>query len=278
MRKKRQRSNLDIYHVVMRGNDRQDIFIDDEDRNKSLKLFLSYIEEYNFSSLSHCLMDNHIHLVLKVKFELLSDAMNRLNQKFVIWYNNKYDRCGNLFQDRFGSEPANDEKTLLKMVRYVHNNPVKLGLVKSPEEYKWSSISHCFGGVGFTETEEVFKALQKVLRTDDFISFSLEKNNDDFLENVLKRRTRSDEEVRNEINNEFEIDFCKKMHFLNKAKRDSALLMLIQKGYPINQLSRITRFSRGLITRVLQNSTGSPGVAGSPGVDAPLPSSPCAPY
>ena len=86
-------------------------------------------------------MDNHIHLLLKESSEGLATMMKRINVSFAYYFNQKHQRIGHLFQDRFKSEPIENERYLLAVIRYIHNNPVKAGIVKKPEQYKWSSYN-----------------------------------------------------------------------------------------------------------------------------------------
>ncbi|WP_198543854.1 transposase [Petroclostridium xylanilyticum] len=84
-------------------------------------------------------MNNHIHLLLKEGKEAISQAMKRIGASYVYWYNMKYERYGHLFQDRYKSEKVEDDKYLLTVLRYIHQNPIKAGIVEEAIKYKWSS-------------------------------------------------------------------------------------------------------------------------------------------
>jgi putative transposase len=140
-RQARQRSESGIYHIIMRGINKQIIFEDDEDREK----FIGYLQYYkniaSYTIYGYCLMDNHIHLLIKEGKEPIGHTMKRIGVSYVAWYNRKYDRIGHLFQDRFKSEVVETDKYLLTVLRYIHQNPVKAGKEKSVENYKWSSYA-----------------------------------------------------------------------------------------------------------------------------------------
>jgi putative transposase len=85
-------------------------------------------------------MDNHVHLVLGGKLSELSEALRRINTKFAMGFNTQKDRIGHVFQGRFKSEPILDERHLLTVLRYIHNNPVKAGMIDNPDKYIWSSF------------------------------------------------------------------------------------------------------------------------------------------
>lgn len=137
----RHKSESGIYHIMLRGINQQTIFEDDEDYSK----FLSTLEKYKavsgYKVFAYCLMSNHIHILLKTDNEDLDLIMKRIAGSYVYWYNWKYYRKGHLFQDRFKSEPIDDEKYLLTVLRYIHQNPVKAKIVKNIDEYIYSSYN-----------------------------------------------------------------------------------------------------------------------------------------
>ena len=94
---------------------------------------------------SYCLMGNHLHLLLKAGSEPLSGLIKRMGIRFAAWYNHKYQRTGHLFQDRFRSEPVENDAYLLAVYRYIALNPVKAGLCSEPEDYPWCSYSAIAG-------------------------------------------------------------------------------------------------------------------------------------
>ena len=135
----RKKSASGIYHIMMRGINRQDIFFDDEDYQRFLETMKRVKERRSCAIYGYCLMGNHVHLLLHEEEEELSVIMKRIGTSYAWWYNQKYDRGGHVFQNRFQSETVETEEYLLGMLRYIHNNPVKAKLVAMPEDYKWSS-------------------------------------------------------------------------------------------------------------------------------------------
>lgn len=104
-RVRRKYSNItNIYHIILRGNDKQDIFYDEQDKYVFLKYLKENKEKYNFDIYAYCLMDNHIHMVLQDINKNLSQIMKSLATRYAIYFNKKYDRIGHLFQDRYLSK------------------------------------------------------------------------------------------------------------------------------------------------------------------------------
>lgn len=146
-RRSRQLSLSNIYHVMMRGNEKKKIFLDNEDRNQFVNTLKRMKGEgdSNFHIYAYCLMDNHVHLLLKEGNDDISRAMKRVSVSYAYYFNKKYQRVGHLFQDRFRSEVIENESYLLAAARYIHNNPVKAGIVKNAGAYKWSSYQFYIG-------------------------------------------------------------------------------------------------------------------------------------
>lgn len=127
------------YHVIMRGNNKEKIFIDDNDRNKFLEILVKFRDKFNVKIYAYVLMDNHIHLFIKTINPNLSKVMKMINWSYAIYFNRKYNRTGHLFESRFTAKTVIDEKYFWTVVKYIHLNPVKANIVKDISEYKWSS-------------------------------------------------------------------------------------------------------------------------------------------
>lgn len=140
-RRSRFHSPVGIYHVMMRGNEKKSIFGDDDDKNKFLDILFGKKLVSGYKLYAYCLMNNHVHLILKECGETLSTCMKRINVSYACYFNKKHLRVGHLFQDRFKSECIDSEQYLLSAIRYLHNNPVKANVVDNPGDYLWSSYN-----------------------------------------------------------------------------------------------------------------------------------------
>jgi len=128
-----------LCHVTSRGNARQDIFQDDQDRNTFLGILEETVERYRWYCHAYCLMGNHYHLVIETRNAILSSGMRHLNGVYTQKYNRRHKKVGHLFQGRFKSIHVEKEAHLQELIRYVVLNPVRAGMVKSVGEWKWSS-------------------------------------------------------------------------------------------------------------------------------------------
>lgn len=194
----RKKSETGIYHVIVRGINRQDIFHDDEDRKRYLNTLKKITVGNNAEVLGYCLMSNHIHLIIKECKTNISLLMKRLGTSYAYWYNLKYQRTGHVFQDRFKSENVEDDRYLLTVVRYVHLNPVKAEIVNKPEEYLWSSCRAYYGYPEYppdlTNVSLVLDifASQREQAIEKMRIFEAENNEDCCLEDTKKKRLNED--------------------------------------------------------------------------------------
>lgn len=141
----RELSKTGFYHVIIRGVNKETIFIDDEDRKMFLRLLKKYKTELNCNIYAYCLMSNHVHILIEDKQLNIGELMKNITCVYAWEFNRKYDRVGHLFQDRFKSQNVENENYLLRLIRYIHRNPEKAGICKT-EEYKWSSYNEVIYG------------------------------------------------------------------------------------------------------------------------------------
>lgn len=138
-RRARQHSESGIYHVMLRGINRDPIFLDDTDRASFLACLTAAKEASGCHVLAYCLMPNHVHLLLRAAGEPIGTVVKRLGVRYSWRFNNRHGRVGHLFQDRFKSKPVDDDAYLVTLLRYIWNNPVEAALVDRPEHFRWSS-------------------------------------------------------------------------------------------------------------------------------------------
>ena len=136
-----------VLHITARGNHRNDIFRDEEDFQIYLGLIKEALEFYNgdFQVYAYCLMDNHVHLLVKCKEKHISMFISRVHSLYAKIFNKKYRYIGYLFQNRYFTEVIEDDSQFLSTCRYIHLNPIRAKMVKKPEEYEWSSYSMTIG-------------------------------------------------------------------------------------------------------------------------------------
>lgn len=244
-------SKSGIYHIMIRGINRQDIFEDEQDIERLLETIRKYKGISKYEIYAYCIMSNHIHLLIKEMDEPISNSIKRISSSYVFWHNKKYERCGHLFQERFKSEAVENDEYFLMVLRYIHQNPMKAGLVKDISDYKWSSYSEYMEKAVIIDIDFVLKMLSSDRESaiELFRSFNNQKNNDIILEIEEKARV-SDSEVK-ELFLKLGVMDLKEFRQLEKSKRDEIIRKLkLITGVTIRQISRMTGVSKSVVDRI----------------------------
>ena len=257
-RKNRILSSIGIYHVMIRGINRQLIFDDDSDYRKFLMIMSDMI--YPKSELgqllppycafyAYCLMPNHVHLLVHEKSERLPSIMKQIAQRYAKYYNSKYEHFGHVFQDRYKSEPVNTSAYFLTLLRYIHQNPVASALCKDVESYEWSSWHEFTGDPRQNSNlcavrpvlksfpledlrEQVYTPLQKALRVLDY---------------DMPRTELTDEAIEEFLMSNYGLDHPTDLQKFAKKERDAILKATKDFGGSIRQIARITSLGFSIV-------------------------------
>jgi putative transposase len=261
----RKKSPTGIYHVVLRGNNKQAIFEDVADYRKMLAILKNYRGKCGYEIYAYCLMNNHIHLLIKEGEEDLGLSFRRIGVAYVLWYNRKYGRCGHLFQDRYRSKVVDSDRYFMTVLRYIHQNPWKAGIAGSVAAYPWSSYGEYIGGPGpkicniefalsmFSkneiETGELNEKKNEALKL--FIEFNSIENTDQCLDyDEGKENIRlADSEAAEIIKNVAGLSNPLHIQSLEKRERTEVIRKLKARGLSIRQIERLTGVSFAVIRR-----------------------------
>ena len=255
-------SDTGVYHVMLRGVNRQDIFECDKDYLKFLDLLrrAAYPRDDDNKPLppnlviyAYCLMPNHVHLLVKeVPRMVISDAMKSISVSYAWYFNHKYEHLGHLFQDRFRSEVVRDFEYFITLLRYIHQNPVAAMICSDVNHYRWSSwceynttlpcdvhvcsASSVLQKIPYKELEGyVYDPMPKAQRILDF-------------DNDTSIRL-SDDRVREFVEYDCGVKITD-IQKLEKEQRNKIILKALAFGAGLRQLSRMTGISRKLIEKV----------------------------
>ena len=246
-RQPRKKSNSGIYHVMLRGINKQVIFEDYEDSLKFLETLSKYKEICEYKILAYCIMKNHIHLLLKQEKEELDKIIKRIGSSYVYWYNLKYHRVGHLFQDRYKSEPVEDNSYLLTVLRFIHQNPVKAGVCKKVCDYALSNYNEYLNDSSKIIDKEL---VLSIMSNQDFINFNDEPTDCqcmDVDENDFKLNDNDAKVIVQKVSN---CNSTAEFQTLHASQRDMIIKKLKHKGLSIRQISRLTGISIGVIRKV----------------------------
>ncbi len=155
-----------VFHVIARGNNKEYIFNENIDKGYFIKQIKETIAGMGYKVFGFVLMSNHYHLIVQIFDKKLQEIMHQINSKYSKYFNKKYERVGHVFQGRYKAILVQDERYLIDLLRYVHQNPVRAGICDSPDEYKWSSdVFYLSNLPGFICIDVVLDILNKNRKT-----------------------------------------------------------------------------------------------------------------
>lgn len=258
-RKARIVSVTGVYHVMLRGINRNVIFHDEQDFRKFVNVLERQAHPVDSNGLelepvcniyAYCMMSNHVHLLVEEHGKSMSELMKSIGISYVSYVNKRYDRCGPLFQDRFLSEPVDDVGYFIKLLRYIHQNPLKAGMVNDLDAYPWSSWNEykydmpglCvrslpFAGITWAEIRKLVCAVNE--------------NEDDQSLGIDKTMKMSDEQARACLTQICEQEGLNvNLKELPKEVRNYVLFKAFEAGIGVRQLARITFIAHSTIHRL----------------------------
>lgn len=248
-------STSKIYHIIFKGIDNQNIFYDDHDRNFFLEQISITKKKFNYLVYAYCLMENHVHMVMRCEDAFLSKSIQSLMIRYVQYFNKKYMRIGPLVQNRFRSKNIETQAYFLSVCRYVHRNPENAGIAKT-QNYEWSSYKEYLLGSKIVDKHVLLSYFNNDL--NEFIKFTTKSLDitdlEDFAEYELIGRL-SDEQLSNIIMKKFDIKDISQIAFFFKNKSSEELQRDLAKiknisGTNIAQVARIIRVGRRDITKI----------------------------
>jgi len=244
-RTEREKSSTGIYHILARGIGQQRIFEQAEDYEQFLDFLFETKKKSMFTLYAYTLMGNHIHLLLKEGSEPISQVFKRLGTRYAGWFNWKYGRSGHLFQNRFRSEPVENDDYFLKALVYIYQNPVKAGICNNVSDYEWGSRRFLGKGVGFVDEAAlkeivpiaVIKKRERALIEDVLLDES----------NVGRRAAFADKTVAELIRMMCGVQNGPEFLSMPREEQKSVVARLRAEKVPIRQIARVTGVSKGVV-------------------------------
>ena len=244
-------SKTGLYHIIFRGINRQDLFEEKQDYQKLLEIIGKIKDDEKFEIYAYCLMTNHVHLFIKEqKMGDIKKIVHKVLTRYVVWYNHKYKRSGSLIGNRYKSEPIEDDIYYLSLIRYIHQNPVKAGIVHSIKEYKWSSYNDYIKlSDKLTDIEFALDMLSENRNEANALFKELHETTEEIDFSISNTKRLSDEQLRRKIYTLTKIQ-AHEIAIKPKTERNQILKTFRKNGLTTGQLERLTGISRGIISRV----------------------------
>lgn len=230
-------------HVIVRGIGKQLLFEEPADYRFFLSVLGRYSRETKVTVCAYCLMDNHVHLLLYNTEKQVPLLMKKIGVSYSAYYNEKYERTGHLFQDRYRSEPVEDCEYLVRVFRYILRNPEKAGICKA-SAYRWSSYALYSNDSSFVDTSAIVPLIGNQKEYDAFLK---EPDEDDFLEH--RNVPHDDQWAIGIIHQLLGGKSGTILQSFDRNSRNTTLRSLKDAGLSVRQLERLTGINRGIILR-----------------------------
>lgn len=250
-------SCTNVYHIIMRGNNKQNIFINNKDFKRFIEILKKYKQKYNYEIYCYILMTNHIHMIINCKDANISEIIHSIALEYSIYFNNKYERCGHVFQGRFKSRAVESRQYLLNLQRYIHLNCVKAGMAPI-DKYEWSSYNEYLHGEQLCKTKPILKLFgdNEKDAINNFIIFNNKT------QNPLEEQDIAEFEIRTRLTDEEAVQIIKNILIDEKVdtifncslKEQKRVLKkcLDVKGISKRQIARILQINRKQIEKMDQ--------------------------
>ncbi|MBR1644336.1 MAG: transposase [Bacteroidales bacterium] len=260
-RKPRETSGTGIYHVMMRGINRQDIFSDEEDFRFFQKVLFQTVcpadevtgrlMEERCTFYAYCLMSNHVHLLVRQRTESLGQIVKRIAVSYAQYYNKKYLRYGHLFQDRFRSEPVNTDTYFFTLMQYIHQNPVAAGITDQVGRYPWDSWGEYErSGAGVGEICSTAQVLRR-MPLDDLraLVFTPLPRTQSILDYDSGNSYQTDDDVKAYLTERYGLRTPADIQLLSRERQEDILRDVKQQGATLRQLVRLTGLTLHAVRR-----------------------------
>ena len=237
-----------FYHIINRGVERRNVFLDGDDFDRFLSIVYESFKEYDVVMHSYCIMTNHYHLLIETKKTNISDAMKRVNSLYSIYFNKKYKRTGHLWQGRFTSYYLYDDIYFWYVTKYIERNPIKANMVKQIDQYKYQSFFQWkYKGeyLGLVKNSKIFD--MTLVEYEEFINTEIQ-------EEILEKIYMSPKYIKKD--GKMKILYKRLETFFDKDKdinRNINIKKAYEYGYTKTEIARFLNLS----TKTINNNMGS---------------------
>ena len=249
-RRARQESPTQFYHLMIRGINKERIFESAKHKRFLIDMLGQESKEMDLEIGAYCIMDNHLHLVIKGELDEISIFFKKVNTRFAMRYNKDLKRVGHVFQGRYRSEIILNDGHLMQAIRYVHRNPINAGILSNIEKYKWSSYKEYV-----SETEQMLSKEIKLLVLDlaggknGIEKFHSDEDNILFLDTAEEVEKIKQKFVNNTIGNYCEINEIEISEVKNNGENLKELIELLLRCEQLThrEISDLLNVNRNLV-------------------------------
>ena len=242
-----------FHHVINRGVEQRDVFLDEEDFDTFLSTLCEACREYNVKVHAYALMSNHYHLLIETAKENLSMFMRRLNSAYAIYFNKKYRRSGHLWQGRFKSRYVTDTSYLYTLIRYIEYNPLKANLVKEMGTYPYSSAYAFLNDGVYTVTclqhSMMFKEFPTIEERKAFFQSGIDEHILDEIQKASKLVVMNDKPKNDDLKR---LKKLFKKSTEDKQRRNAKILEAYQEGISQHKIAAFLQLSQPTVSAIIK--------------------------
>ena len=240
------------HHVINRGVNRSEVFLDEDDYEMFLKIVCKACRTYRVILHDYCLLSNHFHLLIETSRVNLSSIMKQINGNYAIYANKKQKRSGHFWQGRYYSRYINSEEYLYTLIRYIEQNSIEAGLVENVAEYPYSLGSVIANGVTPVSCSLKSKLIKELNyeNIQEMIGIKLSDNELDILEKIKHQKI-----VQKENGNRQAYEKSLDEHFFEyktKQERNGRIVEALEDGYTQIEVAKFLNLSRSLISKIVK--------------------------
>jgi REP element-mobilizing transposase RayT len=238
------------HHIINRGVNRSDIFIDDSDYEMFLKMVCKACKSYQVILHDYCLMSNHFHLLVETKIDNLSLFMKHINSNYAIYANKKQNRSGHFWQGRFYSRYITNDEYYYTLIRYIEQNPIESKIVEKVGEYPYTLgavIVNREIPISCTHHSKLLQELDYE-NIQEMIGVKLKEKELELLDKIQKQKVITTESVNRPAYQKILTE-----HF-EKEDRNDAIISALKDGYTQAKIAKFIGVSRSLVCKIVKNS------------------------
>ena len=236
---------------MLRGINRQTIFENNGDRSYFMTVLKNCKEVSGFRLHAFCLMDNHVHLLIEPAGEPLSLVIKRIGDRYVTWYNLKYQRTGHLFQNRYKSENVETDGYFMTVLRYILQNPMKAGMEKQPGAYRWSSYLAYEKGAG--SITDIQFATELFGGREILLDFVRQHNEDNVMDDTNYDWRLRDDQAREIMGRITQCDSTPAFQALPVSVRKEYIVEMYLEKLSMGQIARLTGLSKTAVSKAVRS-------------------------
>jgi len=237
------------HHVINRGVNRSNIFIDKSDYDIFLKIVCKACSSYKVVLHDYCLMSNHFHLLVETKLDNLSLFMKHINSNYAIYANKKYNRSGHFWQGRFYSRYIANEAYYYTLIRYIEQNPIEAGIVDDVGEYPYtlgSVIANKQNPIFCTKDSKLLKELNYE-NIQEIIGIELDNEAKEQLKEIQDQKV----QVKDNQKRVLKVKSLEE-HFKN-TNRNDGIKSAFEDGYTQAEIAKFVDLSRSMVSKILKS-------------------------